>query len=411
MTLLPSLLRCLTLLSVLIVVFQLSSARAEEPFATGDFLSACALAVKTKRIVLLDFYTTWCGPCKKLDAITWKDKAVREWMIQTAISRKIDAEKETALAAKYKIRAYPTILLLKPDGTEIDRLIGFLEPQAFLTEVKQALSGQDSIARAKTSMNKNGKDDPMERIKYAGALDGKGHNAEALKEYLWCLDEGNKHNQGFYGVRLSFLLGDIVRLGSHYPPAMAALRQRRDTAKLALENGSTNTDMAMDFVSYNDNLANQAGTLALYDSMKTKSTLVATTLFRSIAPLLLERKRYAELITGTGDPAVYIDSQITMYKSMAGNAGMDKQIKDYMKNDMVKTCAGIYEALTGTDKMAEADSVRDKLLAIDPGKDTYAELIRHAVRAEKPEMALKLKEAARIALPSDAFTQLSTQFD
>ena len=140
---------CLTLLSALSVTLPASPVRAEEPFGAGSFQSACSLAGKTKRIVLVDFYTTWCGPCKKLDETTWKDSAVRAWLTRTAVSRKIDAEKQTALAAKYKISAYPTILLLKPDGTEIDRLVGFREPKTFLTEVKQALAGQDSIARAK----------------------------------------------------------------------------------------------------------------------------------------------------------------------------------------------------------------------------------------------------------------------
>src|SRR5438128_1525296 len=84
-------------------------ANAEEPFAAGSFKQACTLAGKTKRIVLIDFYTTWCGPCKMLDQKTWKDNEVRGWLVKTAVSRKIDAEKERALAARYKIHAYPTI--------------------------------------------------------------------------------------------------------------------------------------------------------------------------------------------------------------------------------------------------------------------------------------------------------------
>ena len=65
-----------------------------------------------KRFVLIDFYTVWCGPCKKLDETTWKDQEVRDWLAREAVCLKVDAEKNEALAEKYRINAYPTVILL-----------------------------------------------------------------------------------------------------------------------------------------------------------------------------------------------------------------------------------------------------------------------------------------------------------
>src|SRR4051795_975781 len=86
-----------------------------------------------------DFYTDWCAPCKKLDETTWKDQGVRTWLSEAAICLKVDAEKDEALAEQYRVNAYPTLLLLRPDGTEIDRLVGYRDAQTFLADARAAL--------------------------------------------------------------------------------------------------------------------------------------------------------------------------------------------------------------------------------------------------------------------------------
>src|SRR5208283_2288937 len=98
------------------------------PFREIAFEAAAKAAASEGKLVFIDFFTTWCGPCKQLDARTWSDPAVGRLVGEKAVALKIDAEKQSDLAVLYRIDAYPTLLLLKADGTEIDRLVGFREP-------------------------------------------------------------------------------------------------------------------------------------------------------------------------------------------------------------------------------------------------------------------------------------------
>lgn len=390
-----------------LVLLLTVGANAEEPFAPGGVKQACALAKKTHRIVLIDFYTTWCGPCKNLDRFTWSDPKVRRWLVQKAVCRKIDAEKETALAKQYKIDAYPTILLLKPNGKEIDRLVGYRDPQSFLAEAKMALAGKDSVARAQALLTVDAKNDPMKRMSYAQALAQKGRDAAALKEYLWCLDEGNKYGVGFSGVRLSFLLSDIKDLGRRYPAALDALRQRRDAARSALEHGATDYEPAADFASYNQYLGQEDQTLVLYDKLKVQHPEAAQALFMEVSSLLLQKKRYADLISGAGDIPVRIDGEIASNKSLLADTRLPPGVRNIMKQHLMDQCGEYYEALVGTDKLTEADTIRDKMLAFDGNADAYVTLVKHASRAEKPEVVQKLVAQAKSALSAADFEKVA----
>lgn len=304
-----------------------------------------------------------------------------------------------------KIGTSPAFLLLKPDGTEINPQAGYRDSRTFLREVKETPAGKESVAQAKPQLDAKNQDNPMARMEYANALVQTRHYAEALTEYLWCLDEGKKF-PAFTSMRLSFLLGDIMQLAAQYPPAKTALIQRRDRALADLQSGASNPEVGMDFAAYNENLGQQENTLAVYDWLRMKNPPAAAPLFRSISGLLLAQKRYADLIAGAGNVSSGVDQAISVYKMVSENPQLDKASKDYFVRHTVETGSGFYEALLGTHRTTEADALRDKLLTFDPTADTYAELIRRALRAGKPGVAQKLKESARTTLSADAFAQL-----
>ena len=69
-----------------------------EPFSDLSFEAASKEAGQMGKIVLVDFYTTWCGPCKMLDKTTWTDAEVIKLLKQKTVALRLDAEKETNLS-------------------------------------------------------------------------------------------------------------------------------------------------------------------------------------------------------------------------------------------------------------------------------------------------------------------------
>jgi len=98
------------------------------------FEEASQQAKAQDKLVFIDFYTEWCGPCKRLAAGPFKEQANGDFFNQHFISLKLDAEKEGRKAAsRYQVRSYPTLLFVNGDGEIVHRgasrngddLIGF----------------------------------------------------------------------------------------------------------------------------------------------------------------------------------------------------------------------------------------------------------------------------------------------
>jgi thiol:disulfide interchange protein len=135
---------CFALAAFLVQAAEEHSAPSEPFLAHVTLDAALKKAAEQKKIVLVDFYTTWCGPCQALDRTTWKDPKVVALLKEKAICLKIDAEKEEALAQRFKVEGYPTILLLDAHGSLIKGFLGYRDASTFLSEFKDALGGKTS---------------------------------------------------------------------------------------------------------------------------------------------------------------------------------------------------------------------------------------------------------------------------
>jgi thiol:disulfide interchange protein len=89
---------------------------------------AKGLAKKSNKIVFIDCYTTWCGPCKVLDSKVFSQDKVGNLFNNKFINIKLDMENDPdgkKVAASYRVNSYPTLLFIDKDGTLKKRSIGF----------------------------------------------------------------------------------------------------------------------------------------------------------------------------------------------------------------------------------------------------------------------------------------------
>ncbi len=104
-----------------------------ELWFTHDYEKAQAKAQKDGKLVLVDTFSEWCAQCKELDHKTWPDPEVVAWLEKNAVPVRIDTwAVRKDLGKSMEITAYPTIVLLKNDGTELRRTTGFLPPKDML---------------------------------------------------------------------------------------------------------------------------------------------------------------------------------------------------------------------------------------------------------------------------------------
>ena len=85
--------------------------------------------------VVLDFWATWCGPCKKIAPVI---EELAEQYADQVIGGKVDVEENDDISFKYGIRNIPTVLFIK-DGQVVDKIVGATAKAAYEEKIKALL--------------------------------------------------------------------------------------------------------------------------------------------------------------------------------------------------------------------------------------------------------------------------------
>ncbi|MDE7074171.1 MAG: thioredoxin family protein [Odoribacter sp.] len=146
-------------------------------FQTKSYAEVLEMAKKQQKLVFIDVYTSWCGPCKHMAKEIFTQQKAGDFYNAHFLNLKLDAEKDEdgkTVAAKFGVNAYPTMLFVDGNGELIYRLLGGKSIDDFVAEGQKAL---DAYA-AKPLLEKN------EKLYQEGKRD-----KEFLMEYFMLKDK------------------------------------------------------------------------------------------------------------------------------------------------------------------------------------------------------------------------------
>lgn len=116
-------------------------------FTPGSWEEVLQKAKVENKYIMVDAFTDWCGPCKRMDAEMFQNNvAVADFVNANFVSFKADCEKTpgVAIAMKFKVISYPTLLFFNPQGQLIFRSLGYTaDQQVFLEPFRNVLTIKD----------------------------------------------------------------------------------------------------------------------------------------------------------------------------------------------------------------------------------------------------------------------------
>ena len=129
------------LFTLLLVIGVAVAANAQVRFTDKNLDAVREEATQQNKLVFIDLYATWCGPCKNMERNVFSQPEVGDFMAQHFIADKYDIDKPTgsALAKKYGIRSIPTFLIFDTEGTLLGQITGGMPADDFIRAVEEIL--------------------------------------------------------------------------------------------------------------------------------------------------------------------------------------------------------------------------------------------------------------------------------
>ena len=161
-----------------------------------------AVKVNNDKLIMIDFYTDWWYACGLLDAKTFTDETVVNYLNQNYINLKIDAETNygNQLFGEYNGSGFPLILFLDSNKNEVDRFYGYLDSKAFLEKITEVKNGKNTFPILQAQYEKG--DNSAETMsKLAGKYSERGDDSTAAILYKSVIQSKNLSSKMFFEAK------------------------------------------------------------------------------------------------------------------------------------------------------------------------------------------------------------------
>ena len=121
---------------------------AQTEFKNLNYNDALAMAKAEDKMVFIDFYTDWCGPCKRMAKEVFPRKEIGDYLNSRYVCIQLNAEKDGKnLAKTLHVDAYPTFIVLDTTGHPLFRIVGGMDETRFINRMEENINPEFSPAR------------------------------------------------------------------------------------------------------------------------------------------------------------------------------------------------------------------------------------------------------------------------
>lgn len=168
------------------------------------------LAKKQDKIIFLDAYAEWCGPCKLMSAKVFTNSEVGAFFNNNFINVKVDMEKGEGLKlrSQYQVTAYPTLLFITPDGQIVQKKVGAMNASDFLLLGKSAFRNYDRSAFYAKQYEEGNRDIEFLRYFAKSLIKAEKSPIKIANDFL------NNHNGPYNEKELLFIYEAAVEVDS-----------------------------------------------------------------------------------------------------------------------------------------------------------------------------------------------------
>lgn len=207
--------------AVMPVIAQTETASTEAPkqeakgirFESGTWAEIKAIAKRENKIIFVDAYTTWCGPCKYMAKNVFTDPIVARFYNDRFINAKIDMEagEGVQLAQDYNVRAYPTFLYVAADGELVHRMVGAMQGPAFVMVGQTALDPQERSSTWQQKFKAGNREPEFVKAYFQKMQDCGIEVADDFKAYMGTLPVEKLREAGTWQLYLQYGTLDMKR--------------------------------------------------------------------------------------------------------------------------------------------------------------------------------------------------------